>query len=172
MMFEPQYRPDPRIPGLGLAFWRGYAGDHRFVEHGGILTGYHSQMFVAPDDGVGVMAFTNGARGAMLWLPADVGGLLGDELGVAAPAIRADIPQRSGLWPDLCGWYAVPGRLTDARTREMAGAGIEVFVRRGQLMMRLLTPLPSVYRGFALHPDDPDDPYVLRIDLSRFGMGT
>jgi hypothetical protein len=108
----------------------------------------------------------------MLWLPAEVGGLLSDELGVAEPAIRTDIPQRPDLWPDLCGWYAVPGRLSDARTREMAGAGIEVFVRRGQLMMRVLSPLPPVYRGFALHPDDENDPYVFRIDLSRFGMGT
>jgi CubicO group peptidase (beta-lactamase class C family) len=172
MMFEPQYQPDPRVPGLGLAFWRGEAGGHRVVEHGGILTGYHSQIFVAPDAGVGVLAFTNGARGAMLWLPAEVGGLLSAELGVPEPAIRTDIPQRPDLWPDLCGWYAAPGRLSDARTREIAGAGIEVFVRRGQLMMRVLSPLPAVYRGFPLHPDDENDPYVFRIDLSGFGMGT
>jgi hypothetical protein len=118
------------------------------------------------------MAFINGARGAMLWLPAEVSGLLTEELGVPEPAIRDDVPQRPDLWPDLCGWYAVPGRLFDARTREMAGAGIEVFVRRGQLMMRVLSPLPSAYRGFALHPDDEHDPYVFRIDLSRFGMGS
>jgi hypothetical protein len=54
----------------------------------------------------------------------------------------------------------------------MAGAGIEVFVRRGQLMLRVLTPVPATYRGFPLHPDDETDPYVFRIDLARFGMGT
>jgi hypothetical protein len=44
MMFEPQYQPDPRVPGLGLAFWRGEAGGHRIIEHGGVLTGFHSEV--------------------------------------------------------------------------------------------------------------------------------
>ena len=171
-MFEPHYQPDPRVPGLGLAFWRGAAGGHRFVEHGGILPGFNSQIFVAPDDGVGVLAFTNGARSAMLWLPAEVGGLLTHLLGVADAAIRDDIPHRPEIWRDLCGWYSVPGRLTDARSREMTGAGVEVFVRGGRLMLRVLTPIPALYRGFPLHPDDDTDPYVFRIDLSEFGMGT
>jgi CubicO group peptidase (beta-lactamase class C family) len=33
IVFEPHYQPDPRIPGMGLAFSRGYLGSHRFVEH-------------------------------------------------------------------------------------------------------------------------------------------
>ena len=61
-MFEPQYQPDPRVPGMGLAFFRTELGGHRVVEHEGILPGFDSQIFLAPDDGVGVMAFTNGAR--------------------------------------------------------------------------------------------------------------
>jgi hypothetical protein len=32
-------------------------------------------------------------------------------------------------------------------------------------MFRFLTPLPAMYRGFVLHPDDANDPYVFRIDL-------
>jgi hypothetical protein len=36
----------------------------------------------------------------------------------------------------------------------------------------LLTPIPAAYRGIQLHPDDETDPYVFRIDLSQFGMGT
>lgn len=52
------------------------------------------------------------------------------------------------------------------------GAGVEVFVRRGQLMMRILSPiLPMLYRGFPLHPDDDNDPYIFRVDLSTFGFG-
>jgi hypothetical protein len=58
------------------------------------------------------------------------------------------------------------------RARFMMGAGGEVFVRRGQLVLRGLTPLPALYRGFPLHPDDDKDPYVFRIDLSQFGVGT
>ena len=32
-------------------------------------------------------------------------------------------------------------------------------------MFRFLTPVPAMYRGFVLHPDDDNDPYVFRIDL-------
>jgi hypothetical protein len=50
--------------------------------------------------------------------------------------------------------------------------GAEVFVRRGQLMLRALSPIPAVNRGLPLHPDDERDPYVFRIDLSEVGLGT
>jgi len=36
-MFEPQYQPDPRIPGMGLGFFRSQAGGHRTVGHDGDL---------------------------------------------------------------------------------------------------------------------------------------
>ena len=171
-MFEPQYQPDPRVPGMGLAFWRGQLGGHRVVEHGGILPGFTSQIFVAPGDGAGVMAFTNGSRRAMFWLPGETAGLLGHLLGVADGAIRTDVPHHPELWAGLCGWYQLPGPLTDVRARSMAGAGAGVSARHGRLWLRGLSPVPAVCRGFALHPDDPDDPYVFRIDLSEFGIGT
>src|SRR5207249_5465756 len=38
--------------------------------------------------------------------------------------------------------------------------------------IRALSPIPAVYRGFPLHPDDEQDPCAFRIDLSRFGIGT
>ena len=57
------------------------------------------------------------------------------------------------------------------RLRTIAGAGVEVFVRRGQLVLRFLTPIPALYRGFPLHPADDTDPYVFRMDLSDFGLG-
>jgi hypothetical protein len=34
----------------------------------------------------------------------------------------------------------------------------------GVLMVRALTPMPALYRGFPLHPDDEQDPYVFRLD--------
>ena len=45
-------------------------------------------------------------------------------------------------------------------------------MRGGCLMIRALTPVPALYRGLPLHPDDADDPYVFRLDLSGFGAGT
>jgi CubicO group peptidase (beta-lactamase class C family) len=170
-MFEPQYQPDPRIPGIGLAFFRINAGGHRVVEHQGIMSGFTSQIFVAPDDGVGVLAFTNGSPGGMFWLPTETGSLLNRLIGVPDDTIRTDVPQRPDIWGDLCGWYQVAAQFTDARARGMMGAGLEVFVRGGRLRIRFLTPVPVLYRGFLLHPDDDKDPYVFRVDLSQFGWG-
>lgn len=70
LMFEPHYQPDPRIPGIGLGFDRYDLAGHFVAGHGGILPGFNSQIFAAPADGVALMAFTNGASGAMFWLPA------------------------------------------------------------------------------------------------------
>jgi hypothetical protein len=172
MMFEPQYQPDPRIPGIGLAFWRIDLGGRRAVEHQGTLPGFHSQIFLAPDDGVGVIAFTNGSWRPDFWLPAEVSGLLREMLGVPDDVIRTDVPRRPEVWGDLCGWYQLDGPLSDVRMRGMLGAGAEVFVRDGQLMIRVLTPIPVLAQGFALHPDDPEDPDVFRLDLAEFGLGS
>jgi len=74
--------------------------------------------------------------------------------------VRTDVPQHPEIWKDLCGSYELRARLIEARVQMMMGAGVQVFVRGGQLMLRILTPIPALYRGFALHPDDADDPYV------------
>ena len=84
--------------------------------------------------------------------------------------IRADVPHHPEMWTDVCGWYSFRGSLRDAQKWFVAGA--EVFVRRGQLTLRPATPVPALARGLPLHPDDPDDPYVFRIDLSSLGIGT
>jgi CubicO group peptidase (beta-lactamase class C family) len=170
-MFEPHYQPDPRIPGNGLAFFRANLGGHLAVEHDGILPGFDSQIFLAPHDGVGVMAFANGARHGLHWLTPEVGGLLKQLLGVPDEVIRTDVPQHPEIWSDLCGWYHFSAHVTDPGKLAI-GAGVEVFVRHGQIMMRYLSPIPALYRGFPLHPDDDNDPYVFRIDLSMFGIDT
>jgi CubicO group peptidase (beta-lactamase class C family) len=170
-MFAAQYQPHPRIPGMGLAFWRRTAGGHPVVEHQGIIPGFDSQILAAPDDGLGLMAFTNGASRAVQWMPVEMSRLLHYLLGVPEDVIRTDVPQQPEIWGDICGWYYLPGPLTDVRLRTIAGAGVEVFVRRGQLVLRFLTPIPALYRGFPLHPADDTDPYVFRMDLSEFGLG-
>ncbi len=101
-----------------------------------------------------------------------MGRLLKSLLGVPDDVVRTDIPQRPEIWEELCGWYALPGplTLTDVRVRGFFGAGIEVMARRGELLLRVLTPVPVLYRGFPLRPDDEEDPYVFRIDLSEYRM--
>jgi hypothetical protein len=140
------------------------------VEHQGVIPGFDSQILAAPDDGVGLMAFTNGASLALQWMPVEMSRLLHHLLGVPDDVIRTDVPQRPEIWGDICGWYYLPGPLTDVRLRAIAGAGVEVFVRRGQLVLRFLTPIPALYRGFTLHPADDADPYTFRMDLSEVGQ--
>ena len=169
-MFAPHYQPDSRLPGIGLAFFRDEVGGHLVVEHEGLMPGFSSQLALTPDDGVGVVAFTNGAKSASAWLGTEVSGLLSSLLGVPDDAIRTDLPHHPALWSELCGWYGFRGSFRDVQRWFVLGA--EVVVRRGQLMLRALSPIPAVNRGLALHPDDERDPYVFRIDLSHFGLGT
>ena len=73
-MFDAHYRPDPRLPGWGLGFIRAEAGGHLLVGHDGFVPGFNSKFLVAPDDGVGVVAFTNGSKGAFMWLQTELRG--------------------------------------------------------------------------------------------------
>ena len=169
-IFAAQYRADPRIPGLGLAFFRVDMGGHAAVEHQGVLPGFNSQIYLAPDDGVGVVAFTNGSRNAATWLTAETARLLGDLIGAAPAGIRTDVPQHPEIWGELCGWYRPRAQRTDMQAWSILGGGVQVKVRRGQLLLRTLSPIPVLYRGLVLRPDDPADPDAFRVDLSRYGM--
>jgi CubicO group peptidase (beta-lactamase class C family) len=168
-MFEPHYRPDPRLPGRGLGFVRGEAAGHPVIGHDGLLPGFDSNLLIAPDDGLGIVAFTNGSPGAHTWLGTELDRVLRDQLGVPADAVRSDIPQHPEIWPELCGRYRLPPG-SDLRGRLAMGAGAEVLVRGGRLMVRVLTPVPVLFGGFPLRPADEQDPDLLALDLSRVGM--
>ena len=170
-MFAPQYQPDPRLPGVGLAFYRRDVGGHLVVEKDGLVRSFASQMFLAPHDGVGVVAFTNGARAAHAWLEPEVLGILQHVLGIPGDdGIRTAVPNHPEIWSELCGWYTFPGSLHDVQ--KWIVAGVRVFVRGGQLAVRLVTQVPGLSREFPLHPDDDEDPGLFRIDLSALDMGT
>jgi CubicO group peptidase (beta-lactamase class C family) len=171
-MFEPHFQPDPRVPGWGLGFARTLAGGHRVAGHDGILPGFNATLWAAADDGLAVVALTNGSAGAFTWMGAEFTGLLRQLLGVPDDVIRTDVPHRPEGWSALCGRYRLPPRISDLRGRLAIPGGVEVFVRGGRLMLRALTPVPALRRGVPLHPDDPGDPSVFRLDLARYGMGT
>lgn len=154
MMFDAHFQPDPRIPGMGLGFFRKNISGHLALRHQGNLPGFHSEICAVPDAGIGMMAFTNGASQADFWLPAEVSGMLKGLIGLADDETSTGVPQRPELWEDLSGWYRLSARLSDARLRALMGAGVEVFVRRGRLMLRFLTPIPALAKGVALLPDD------------------
>jgi CubicO group peptidase (beta-lactamase class C family) len=170
-MFEPHYQPDPRLPGRGLGFFRSDAGGHRVVGHDGVLPGFNAELMVAPDDGLGVLALTNGSPGAHDWLAIELDRLLRQILGVPEDAVRTDVAHHPEIWTELCGRYQLPAG-SDLRGRLAMGAGAEVFVRGGRLMARVLTPVPALYRGFPLYADDEFDADAFRLDVSEFGMAT
>jgi CubicO group peptidase (beta-lactamase class C family) len=169
-MFAPHYQPDPRLPGMGLAFLRADMNGRNVVGHDGGWPGFVSSMLVAPDDGVGVIAFTNTGGRA----PGPVAtALMRDLLDLPQDQVRADLPQHAEVWADLCGWYGPnPGPLTNLRVRGVAGAGFEVAVHKDKLVLRGMTPVPRLRHGLTLHPDDPSDPDVFRVDLSNLGLPT
>jgi hypothetical protein len=169
-MFEPHYQPDPRIPGIGLGFFRGEVGGRRTVGHDGILPGFNSMLLLAPADDVGIIAFSNGSNGAISWLQIELERLLRQLLGIPEGLERRDVSHHPEIWADLCGRYVFPPRIGDLRGRLMLSRGAEVLVRGGRLMVRLLIPVPVPLRGLPLEPDDEHDPDVFRLDLARFGM--
>ncbi len=169
MMLEPHFQPDPRIPGIGLAFFRGEVGGHRTAGHDGILPGFNAGLLLAPDHGVGLFALTNTGR-AFGWLQIELDRLLQELLGVPDEHVRSGVPQHPEVWPDLCGRYVFLPRIADLRNRLVLSGGVQVAVIGGRLVVRLLTPVPVPFRGLPLEPDDEHDPDVFRLDLSRYGI--
>ncbi|HEV2244050.1 MAG TPA: serine hydrolase domain-containing protein [Streptosporangiaceae bacterium] len=170
-MFEPHYQPDPRIPGMGLGFFRGEVGGYKTVGHDGIWLGFHSAMLLVPDEGLGVLAFANtGPFNPLAATGPAANAVLRSLLNLPDDAAPTAVPQRPQDWGQLCGWYSLGhGMLTDPQLRMLGG--VEVAVRRGNLTLRGRIPVPAVRRGLRLHPDG-DDPDAFRVDLPGYGSGT
>jgi CubicO group peptidase (beta-lactamase class C family) len=171
-MFDPHYQPHPRIPGIGLGWFRGEVADHRLVGHDGILPGFNSSLLLAPDDGLGLLAFTNGSRGAFGWLQVELERLMRELLGLPGEAVSPSATHHPGTWTDLFGRYVFQPRISDLRARLMLRGGAEVFVRGGQLMVRLVTSVPGIHPDLPLQPLADQDPSVFRLDLGRYGIPT
>jgi Beta-lactamase len=170
-MFQPHFRPDPRVPGMGLGFEPGEESGHATVSKTGVVSGFLSAMVLAPDAGIGVVVFSNTG-----WLPGRGApeplavALLRRLLGLPDQVVRVDVPVRPETWSQLCGWYSPdPGPVTNLSARALMGAGAEVTVRGGHLLLRPLTPIPAMGRGLRLYPDDPDDPLVFRVEPPGYG---
>ncbi|HEX5578273.1 MAG TPA: wax ester/triacylglycerol synthase family O-acyltransferase [Candidatus Limnocylindria bacterium] len=169
-MFERQYQASPTLGAVGLAFFRTDVDGHPILSHDGILPGFNTHLAVAPDDGVAVIALTNGSAGAMRWLPAEMDALLREVVGVGAQDPPRDVPHRPEVWGQLCGRYGLPAP-GDLRGRLAMAGGLEVFISGGRPMLRLRLPVPALRRGLPLQPVDRDDPRAFRLDLSPFGLG-
>jgi WS/DGAT/MGAT family acyltransferase len=169
-MFDRQYENAPGLAAIGLAFFRTDLDGHRVVSHDGILPGFNTHLAVAPDDGLAVIGLTNGSRGAMRWLPAEMDDLLRDLLDLPAHRARAETPHHPEIWGEIRGRYLLPPP-GDLRGRLAMGGGLQVFVTDGRPMLRVRMPIPALWRGMPLQPDDTADPRAFRLDLSQWGMG-
>src|SRR5204863_1075256 len=128
--FAAQYRPCASHPGMGLSFFRDEIEGHTVVGHGGGWPGFITAMSLAPDEGVGVVAFTNGGSQAVALVAHRA---LCSVLGVDPdPTPRRLQPER---WADMIGWYRPDrGLLTNLRTLAFGG-GVELVQQRRQLLL-------------------------------------
>ena len=149
-MFEPHHQLDPRLPSIGLAFFRDEVGGHRTVGHDGIWKGFLSAMVLTPDDGLGVLAFANTGRFRPGGAPDAVAdAVLRGLLDVPDETVPGDVPEDPVTWSELCGWYSLgPGVLTDPQPRMLFGAGVDVLVSRDHLTVRV----PLAPRRFSPAP--------------------
>jgi CubicO group peptidase (beta-lactamase class C family) len=171
MMFHPHFQADPRIPGVGFGFDLSEEGGHRTVGKDGVVQGFLSFLTLAPDDGIGVVVLANtgglDSRGAAVPLG---DAILRHLLRLPRSPIAGDAAPHPEVWAELCGWYRLmPGPMTNAFMRLVMGAGIEIRVHQGQLLLQPLSPIPALRRGLRLHPADPSDPYVFRVDMADVG---
>ena len=130
---QPHYQPDPRVPGVGLAFLRAELGGHPVVEHQGVLPGFDAQSSSRRTTVWASLGFTNGAHHAVVWLRAELGRLLSDLLGVPVDASAAMSRTTLRCGPSCAGGTGRARSGTTLQAWALAGAGVEVAVRRGQL---------------------------------------
>jgi CubicO group peptidase (beta-lactamase class C family) len=168
-MWSPHFSPDPRIPGMGLAFFLHDVEGHRVIGHDGNLPGFASALLLSPEDQVGVVALTNTATlfGAHLLAEA----ILRSELALpaATSGLPPEVPERVETWDELVGYYAPDrGLLTNVRPWSLVGGEVQVLTIDDHLVARALSPSRQVRRGTRLRPVDRDDP--TRFELNAGGM--
>jgi CubicO group peptidase (beta-lactamase class C family) len=156
LMLAPQGLPGERLPAMGLSFFVERIAGHRIAGHDGGWPGFISAMLVAPDDGAGVLAFTNTNTGPFPHLLAER--ILRRLLDAPEPEdpVVADDPH---LWPELVGLYKpARGLKTNARLWPAIGGEAAVTVRKGHLVVRAPSPLKELRKGVRLRAADPEDP--------------
>jgi len=154
-MLDPQGEDDPRLPAMGLAFMVGRLGEHRVAGHDGGWPGFISSLLVAPDAGVGVVAFTNTSAG---FAPHTVAERVLARL-LDVPDATAPVPASPHLWPELVGVYKpLPGLGTNFRWWPLIGGEVEVAVSRGHLVARAPSPVKLLRKGIRLEAVDPAEP--------------
>ena len=167
-MLQRYYEADERLPtAMGLAFRLDRIGTHRVAYHSGGETGFLSSMFIAPDDGLGVIILSN-TQVEMPYQPEFIVRTLLSDLWETGRIARMtttfqkpEVAETPQLWPLLRGYYGVPPwKDFTVNTAIWAGMGgeVEVFVKDDHLMLRGLAG--SQRKGVRLYPTSADDPLL------------
>lgn len=169
-LFQPHFQPDPRVAGMALGFEPHTERGRVLVCKGGTIPGFLSAIEMVPGAGVSVVVLANTGgldnRGVCEPLAAALTRRL---LGMPDSPVRDDIAPHPEVWETLRGWYAPDaGPVTNLFARVGFGAGAEVAVRRDRLVLKPLTPVPGLWDAMVLHPDDPGDPRVFRVEFPRY----
>lgn len=142
LMMRPHFSCDQRLAGaFGLGFMVDSVAGHRTAWHSGGWPGFASMLYAFPDDGMGVVAFTNSLSRRMGVVAQDVARFaLGEP---AAPTSFTATPVASAVAQALAGTYAPHERLVDAPIRWAlnGGGGFRVESRQGGLWLRGRIPI-------------------------------
>jgi CubicO group peptidase (beta-lactamase class C family) len=155
-MLTPHYQVDERIPAMGLAFFLDRLDGHPVAYHNGNWNGFASSMYIAPDDNLGVLLFTNTSTLTTDGLTRQVVRHL---LGVPDPRTRLprlDVPPAPEAWPELTGAYGPrPGFRSNMTIWGALGGEAEVVERDAGLVLRSLAGV--LRKGVPLYPVDAAD---------------
>ena len=156
MMLTPQFQLDPHLPAMGLAFWLDTWNEHRTAGHDGGWPGFVSSMLFAPDDGIGVVVFTNTTSIQPGKIAANLLRRLLQLPDLDDPP-RANVAQAPQLWHELAGAYGLTkGWNTNFRLWNGFGGELQVLVRGKDLVLRSLTG--PFWRGITLRASDAAEP--------------
>ncbi len=157
-MITPQGVVDPHMLfDVGLYFVVTRFGDHRIIWHNGGWPGFSSSMWVAPDDGLGVIVLTNSSNGVVDLISTKILRGMLDEPNPADSIPVKGLLESPHDWPDLHGFYAPkPGLLTSARFIMANGGEVEVFTKDNHLALRSLTG--GTKNAFPLYRANAEEP--------------
>jgi CubicO group peptidase (beta-lactamase class C family) len=156
-MFTPHFQADPRLEKMGICFFvnENYFG-HRVVEHDGANPGYGTQMFIAPDDDLGMVVFTNIMNSSAYQI---ANGMLKILFNYREPT--RDFPEAKDLWPGFVGSYGSPepDLLTDFRFFMRYLGVFRIRVSNGKLWLDSM----RMGKKFQLSQVSKNDPYFFEI---------
>lgn len=166
LMWQPHFQLDPRLPAMGLGFFVDDWGGQRIVSHDGAWLGFNSSLWLAPDAGWGVFAFTNTGSTAVISLARELLRSI-----VHAPYPTApDRPDQPAAWPALLGdYYPAPGVNSNARIWLSHGGRLQIRTQNDQL--HLASRWGVLKDGLRLRPLDDQDPLAYHLNTQPILFG-